>query len=169
MKLLIFGHSSLGTHRVSIGFLTRFHKGTMRFVSSWPAIRDRPFCANASTSLTLVTPGRALPTARRLIASFQHSILGCSQAPLPGIRRRTSTSASVSPELLMDLTSRTSCNRASVFLQPIQVRTASLVLAASLDAAATFSTNSAVPSGILGVRAVLGPVLLILTRPQPQT
>lgn len=69
----------------------------------------------------------------------------------------------------MDLTSRTSCNRASAFLQPIQVRTASLVLAASLDAAATFSTNSAVPSGIWGVRAALGPVLLILTRPQPQT
>ena len=33
--LLIVGHSSLGTHRVSIGFLTRFHKrDNLRFVYS---------------------------------------------------------------------------------------------------------------------------------------
>lgn len=33
MKMLIFGHSSLGTHRVSIGFLTRFHKRDNWFVT----------------------------------------------------------------------------------------------------------------------------------------
>lgn len=169
MKLLIFGHSSLGTHRVSIGFLTRFHKGTIRFVDRGMPWAGKPFCANASTSLTSVTPGRALPMARRLIASFQHSGLGCSQAPLPGIRRLTSTSASVSPELLVHLTSRTSCNRAPASLHPIHVRTALSASAASLCAATAFFANFAAPSGILDVRTVLGPVLLILTRAQPQT
>ena len=169
MKLLIFGHSSLGTHRVSIGFLTRFHKRDNEVRSTWFAKSGKPLSANSSTSRTLVTPGRALPMARRLIANVQHAGSGCNQAPLPGKRRPTSTNASISPELLMNLTSRISFSRSPTFLHPIHVRTASLVSVTSLGVVTALITNSAVPSSVVDVRAVLGPVLLILTRPQPQT
>ena len=164
MKLLIFGHSSLGTHRVSIGFLTRFHKRDNWFVCTYSAESGKFFCANTSTSDSFVTPGRALPTARRLIASFQQSGLGCSHAPRPGMRRATSTNASVSPEALVDLTKRTSWIRSDVPRHPIHVRTAFLASVASLCAATAFLTNSAVPSCSLSTRAKSGPALNILPR-----
>lgn len=111
-----------------------------------------------------MTPGRALPTARRLIAKFQHSRLGCSHAPRPGMRRATSTNASNSPEALRDLTRRTSWSRSEVFRHPMHVRTANLESVASLCAATAFSVNSAMPSRYLGVGAKSGPVLFILPR-----
>ncbi len=150
MKLLIVGHSSLGTHRVSIGFLTRFHIGTNRFVNYVVSPWSKLFCAKLSTSPVAVTPGRALPMARRLIANVQQSGLGCSHAPLPGIRRNTSTNASSSPELLVERTTRTNCNRSAFFLHPMHVRTAGLASAASGCAATAFSANRALPSSISG-------------------
>ena len=93
-----------------------------------------------------MTPGRALPTARRLIAKFQHSRLGCSQAPRPGMRRATSTNASSSPEELLDLTKRTSWSRSEVFRHPMHVRTDWCESVASRCAATAFLANSAVPS-----------------------
>lgn len=157
MKLLIVGHSSLGTHRVSIGFLTRFHIGTNRFVIYVVSPCSRLFCTKLSTSLMVVTPGRALPMARRLIASFQQSGWGCSHAPLPGIRRNTSTNASSSPELLVERTTRTNCNRSAFFLHPIHVRTVWLASAVSNSSATAFFANCAVPSSVFGHQGIFRP------------
>jgi hypothetical protein len=145
MLMLIFGHSSLGTHRVSIGFLTRFHKGTMsvRIVQA-PSMVLAANCA--STRPLLRTPGRARPMARRLSASCKQSSPGCSHAPRPGMRRRKSTSASGSPVSLVDRTIRTNCSRASVCLQPMQVRTAPVKTEVLPPALTAFFTNCAMPS-----------------------
>ncbi len=142
--MLIFGHSSLGTHRVSIGFLTRFHKGTMSVRIDWMPSPDKP-ASWATSSPALVVPGRARPMARRLSANCKQSGLGCSHAPRPGIRRRKSTSASGSPDSLADLASRTSCSRAAVCLQPMQVRTGAVKSGAEPPAFSAFFTNCSMP------------------------
>ncbi len=74
-----------------------------------------------STAAVSPAPRRALPNARRLIANAKHLSLGCSHAPLPAIRRRTSTMTADEP--LPWATSRTSWDREPCFRHPMQVRT----------------------------------------------
>lgn len=125
--------------------------------------------AYASTFATWLTPGRARPTARRLIANCQHSGLGCSHAPLPGMLRRASTTTSVSPESVTATARRNKWFRAPTFLHPIHVRTATLPPATSRSActcraALAFCAKGVLAFGIEGVRAVEGPVASILPR-----
>jgi translation initiation factor IF-2 len=79
-----------------------------------PAVNQR------STAVAPVAPLRALPNARRLTARARHVSLGCSHAPLPAIRRRSSTSTAVEP--LPSATSRSNCDRGAFFRHPMQVR-----------------------------------------------
>jgi hypothetical protein len=73
-----------------------------------------------STAAVPVAPGRARPKARRLIARARHDSLGCSQAPRPASRRRSSTRTAVDP--LPSATSRSNSDRRPFFRHPMQVR-----------------------------------------------
>ena len=68
-----------------------------------------------------LAPGRARTKARRLLASARHVLLGCSQAPRPAIRRRTSTRTTGDPP--PSATSRINSFRMPCFRHPMQVRT----------------------------------------------
>lgn len=119
-KVVIVAHSSLGTHRVSISFLTRFQVG--RFVAAATGVSTAfvPAVIRRSTAAVSVVPGRARPNARRLIASARHVSLKCSHAPRPAIRRRSSTTTAVEP--LPSATSRSNSDRGPFFRHPMQVR-----------------------------------------------
>ena len=66
-----------------------------------------------STSAVPAAPLRARPNARRLTASARHFSLGCSHAPRPTIRRRSSTTTADEP--LPSATSRSSSDRDPFF------------------------------------------------------
>lgn len=73
-----------------------------------------------STSWVPAAPLRARPNARRLTASARHFSLGCSHAPLPAIRRRSSTTTADDPPA--PATSRSNWDRGPFFRHPMQVR-----------------------------------------------
>lgn len=79
-----------------------------------------PAVIRRSTSAVPVAPLRARPKARRLIARARHFSLGCSHAPRPAIRRRSSTMTAEDP--LPSATSRSNSDRNPFFRHPIQVR-----------------------------------------------
>jgi hypothetical protein len=123
-KVVIVTHSSLGTHRVSIRFLTRFQVWTVGVAATGAASTFGPDMIQCSTAVVPAAPFRARPNARRLIARARHDWLGCSQAPRPAIRRRSSTRTAVDP--LPSATSRSNCDRGPFFRQPMQVRSGRL-------------------------------------------
>jgi hypothetical protein len=63
---------------------------------------------------------RARPNARRFTASARHFSLGCSHAPRPAIRRRSSTTTADEP--LPPETSRSNSDREPFCRHPMQVR-----------------------------------------------
>jgi hypothetical protein len=79
-----------------------------------------PALIRRSTSAVPVAPLRARPNARRLTARARHDSLGCSHAPRPAIRRRSSTRTADEP--LASATSRRSSDRGPFFRHPMQVR-----------------------------------------------
>ena len=96
-KVVIVTHSSLGTHRVSISFLTRFQVGRLLLRPPECPQAGVPAVIRRSTAAVPAVPARALPKARRLIANARHVSLGCSHAPRPAIRRRSSTMTADEP------------------------------------------------------------------------
>ena len=119
-KVVIVAHSSLGTHRVSISFLTRFQVGRLLLrPPGCPRLRV-PAVIRRSTSAVPAAPLRARPNARRLTASARHFSLGCSHAPRPAIRRRSSTTTADEPPA--SATSRSNSDRDPFCRHPMQVR-----------------------------------------------
>lgn len=116
---LIAGNSS-GFHQFSdpLSGWTVFAAAT-RGICNGPA-SCLPAMIRRSTAVDPVAPLRALPNARRLTARARHASLGCSHAPLPAIRRRSSTSTAVEP--LPSATSRSNSDREAFFRHPMQVR-----------------------------------------------
>ena len=90
-------------------------------VAAWASTSGVPDIRYLSTARVSEAPARALPKARRLIANAKHFSLGCSHAPLPAIRRRSSTRTADEP--LPWATSRTSSDREPCFRHPMHVRT----------------------------------------------
>lgn len=88
-------------------------------VSSGPGA-SAPCLIRRSTAAVPVGPLRARPNARRLTARARHDSLGCSHAPRPAIRRRSSTRTAVEP--LPSATSRSNSDRGPFFRHPMQVR-----------------------------------------------
>jgi hypothetical protein len=79
-----------------------------------------PDLIRCSTAAVPVAPRRARPNARRFIARARHDSLGCSHAPRPAIRRRSSTRTADDP--LPSATSRSNSDRGPFFRHPMQVR-----------------------------------------------
>ena len=124
------GSSSLGTHRVPIGFLPAFVLDGPA-VGAGGAFGAEAACA-ARCSRTGATSGDPLrrsarPKARRRSARLTQAGSGWIQAPRPGIRARESTTRSPS----VDATTRRSCARGAAVRQPTQVRVGSCVVAAT--------------------------------------
>ena len=119
-KVVIVAHSSLGTHRVSISFLTRFQVGRLLLQPpECPRLACLPLSGVRRRRFRL-RPLRARPNARRLTARARHVSLGCSHAPRPAIRRRSSTMTAEEP--LPSATSRSNSDRGPFFRHPMQVR-----------------------------------------------
>ncbi len=90
-------------------------------MAAWASTSGVPGIRYLSTAPVSAAPARALPKARRLIANAKHFSLGCSHAPLPAIRRRSSTRTAEEPPPWA--TSRTSSDREPCFRHPMHVRT----------------------------------------------
>lgn len=112
---LIAGNSS-GFHQISDP-LSGWTVGSAGTGVPAVAVSARIRC---STSAIRCAPLSALPNARRLTASARHGSLGCSQAPRPASRRRSSTTTVTGS--LREATSRMSSVRLPCFRHPMQVR-----------------------------------------------